>query len=218
MENNLPYLIVQCLKPTCRFRYPAASVPPEATCPKCGSPVHVASFPVQVPAGNASQPPAGKIDVLLDNIRSAYNVGSILRTSDAVNIAHIHLCGTTPTPDNPKVRKTALGAEFSTPWSMAWNALDTALARKAQGFFILSLELAPSAVPLFALQPEQVKYPLLLIVGNEVSGVDPEILAVSDAIVQIPMLGRKGSINVATAYGVAVYFLRYLESKTGKPA
>jgi len=216
MEKLTPCYIVQCMKPTCRFRFPVAVNPVEPICPKCGSPAQVTIYNIQGSENSPQNQYPEKIEILLDNVRSAYNTGSILRTSDAAKISHIHLCGTTPTPDNPKVRKTALGAEFSIPWSLHWNALDTVIELRQKGHFIISLEISPTAASVFDLQPDQLRFPLVLVVGNEVTGVDPEILAQSHQIIQIPMMGVKGSINVATAFGIAVYFLRYFGAKTAK--
>jgi 23S rRNA (guanosine2251-2'-O)-methyltransferase len=214
MEKSTSHFIIQCLKPACRFRFPSSTEIVDPICPKCGSPARQIAYNHQTPVTHNEIKPLKQIDILMDNIRSAYNAGSILRTSDAIKVNHIHLCGTTPSPDNPKVRKTALGAEFSIPWSLHWNALDTVIELKKAGYFILSLELSPQATSIFDMQPDQLGYPLVLVVGNEVTGVDPDILAKSSHILQIPMMGEKGSINVATAFGVAVYFLRYLENKT----
>jgi len=217
MEKATSHFIVQCLKPVCRFRYPAAALPAAPVCPKCGGPVQVIHFPAQEAASGSSLPPVGRMEVLLDNLRSAYNVGSILRTADAVQISHLYLAGTTPTPDHPRVRKTSLGAEFSAPWTLDWNAPDIILGLRKEGRFIVSLELAPNAVSLFDLKTEQLRFPLLLVVGSEVNGVDPEVLGLSDLVIQIPMLGAKGSVNVASAFAVAVYLLRYLDIKQASP-
>ncbi|MEM5774866.1 MAG: TrmH family RNA methyltransferase [Anaerolineaceae bacterium] len=213
METQTSQYIVQCLKPVCRFRYPLSEHPGQTVCPKCGSPVQISTFSHANPALLSGDQPVGQMAVLLDNIRSAYNVGAILRTADAVKASRLYCCGTTPTPDHPKVRKTALGAEFAASWSLEWNALDTVENCRRAGLKIVSLELSPAAVSVFDLQPEQVHFPLLLVLGSEVTGVDREILAVSDLVLQIPMLGAKGSINVSTAFGVAAYFLRYLENQ-----
>ena len=217
MEKHTPHYVVVCLKPSCRFRYPTTLLPEQTVCPKCGSPVQVLSFPVTDQVNEPISHHVGIIEVLLDNIRSAYNAGSILRTSDAMMIRQLYCCGTTPTPDQSKVQKTALGAGFSIPWSMEWNALDVVERRKQEGARIVSLELASNAVSLFDLQPSQLAFPLVLVLGSEVTGVDREILDRSDLVIEIPMLGTKGSVNVATAFGVAAYFLRYLENSKENP-
>lgn len=214
MEKFTSCYIVQCLKPACRFRYPSSSKPGQVLCPKCGSPVQITGYENPELEKQSPDHTNGRIEILVDNVRSAYNIGSVLRTSDAVNVSHIHLCGTTPTPDNPKVKKTALGAELSIPWTQHWNALDAVNELKQKGLSIVSLELSPQSVSIYEIQPKDLRFPMVLVLGSEVTGVDPQILALSDQVVQIPMLGTKGSINVASAFGVAVYFMRYLEYKS----
>ena len=149
------------------------------------------------------------IEVVLENIRSAFNVGSIFRTSDSAGITTLYLCGMTPTPENPKVSKTALGAEFSLPWQYHPNSLEIIQKKHDQGYQLLALEGGDNAISLqdtiFTLSAK----PILLIIGSEVSGLDPKILSLCNTIVSIPMLGFKDSLNVAVAYGIAAYFLRY---------
>lgn len=145
------------------------------------------------------------IEALLDNIRSLFNVGSIFRSSDGAGLRHLHLCGITPTPDNPKLIKTALGAEQAVGWSYHTNSLDAIAQARAAGYAIWALEEHPQAESLFTVAP--IAQPLLLVVGSEVIGVDPAILAACDQIVAIPMQGIKRSLNVATAFGVAAVIL-----------
>lgn len=147
--------------------------------------------------------------ILLDNIRSTYNVGSILRTADGAGVRYLHLCGITPTPDNPKVAKTALGAEQSVRWTHHRNGVTAARMLRAQGSQLWALEIAPCAVSLFDAVADLPPVPLVLVVGNERIGVDPGILALCEQVVALPMAGVKHSLNVATAFGIAVYTLRY---------
>jgi 23S rRNA (guanosine2251-2'-O)-methyltransferase len=178
-------------------------------CPKCGSPIKKEIF--RIPAAepkNAHTKDLPIIEVLLDNIRSAYNVGSILRTSDAVGIHHISFAGVSPTPDEPKVRKTALGSEMLISWTQYWNAMDAIEKARNNGYQVVSLEITPDAASIFDLSPGITQYPMLFTIGNEKTGVDPKILESSDIILKIPMFGMKQSINVSTAYGIAIYFLR----------
>jgi tRNA G18 (ribose-2'-O)-methylase SpoU len=145
---------------------------------------------------------------LVDNVRSIYNVGSFFRTADgAGSIAHLYLCGITPTPDNPKVAKTALGAEQSVPWSYHKNGWETAVSLQQQGHQLWALEGTAQAESLLATTP--ITAPTVLVVGNELSGIDPDILAICAKVLAIPMQGRKSSLNVASALAVAVYWLRY---------
>jgi tRNA G18 (ribose-2'-O)-methylase SpoU len=152
------------------------------------------------------------VAVLLDNIRSAWNVGSILRSADGFGFHHAYLCGITPTADNEAVAKTALGAEDSVPWSYHKDAVRLVKGLKAEGWKIYGLEEDVRAVALDSggLLPEnreQVRVRQILIVGNEITGVDPELLDLCDRIFFIPMRGEKRSFNVAIAFSVAAYAL-----------
>ncbi len=148
------------------------------------------------------------LSALLDNIRSIHNVGSMFRSADGAGLSHLYLGGITATPAHPKLAKAALGAHLTVPWSHHANGLATAVALKRQGYALWAIEAAPGAVPLFQ-APRQLDQPVLLIVGNEKAGVDPGLLAASDQIFYLPMLGEKGSLNAAVAFGIAVYTLRF---------
>jgi len=157
------------------------------------------------------------IAVLLDNVRSAWNVGSILRSADGFGFRHAYLCGITPTADNESVTKTALGAEDSVPWSYHKDAVKLVKGLKAEGWQIFALEEDKRSLPISQLanykvtnyQPpdSQLATSSVLIVGSEVTGVDPELLELSDAIFYIPMRGEKKSFNVAIAFSLAAYTL-----------
>jgi tRNA G18 (ribose-2'-O)-methylase SpoU len=149
------------------------------------------------------------MEVLLDNIRSVLNVGSMFRTADGAGIQHVHLCGITPTPDNRKLAKTALGAEDHVPWTHHNDGTAAAALLKDLGFQLWALEGGPGAEFLFDVVTEPLEGPLVLVVGNEVSGIDPGILAHCHRILQIPMMGVKNSLNVAVAFGIAAYALQY---------
>ena len=206
------HVIFHCTNPECGFRFPyQPERQPLKACPRCGSTQfslepNYDSLKVQkINLPDQQQ----TIEVVLDNIRSAFNVGSIFRTSDSAGIAVLHLSGMTPTPENTKVSKTALGAEYELPWFYYPDALEIIHQKHQEGYQILALEGGDTAVDLKdairTLSPD----PVLLIVGSEVSGLDPKILSLCHAVVSIPMLGFKDSLNVAVAYGIAVYFLRY---------
>jgi tRNA G18 (ribose-2'-O)-methylase SpoU len=150
------------------------------------------------------------IEVLLDNIRSIYNVGSVIRTSDGARIHTLHLCGITPPPDHPKVAKTSLGAEQKIDWQYYPNSIDAIKKLKSEGYTILALEGGPDAKNIYSFDNRiSVTQKILIVIGNEVSGIDPDILLLSDHIVQIPMLGIKESLNVASAYAIAAYYFRF---------
>ena len=113
--------------------------------------------------------------MLVDNVRSSFNVGSILRSADGAGLVHVYLCGITPTPENTKVAKTALGAENSVRWSYHRNSLDLVRSLQQADYAIWALEEHAAALPLFhAPLPSR---PLLLLIGNEITGVDPGLLA-----------------------------------------
>lgn len=146
------------------------------------------------------------IVIVLDNIRSKQNVGSIFRSSDAFRLAHIYLCGYTPAPPDRDIAKTALGAELAVDWTQAPDARQLAQQLKAEGYILLSLEQAQGSIPLqeFYRDPTQ-KYALIL--GNEVEGVQQDIVNVSDHCLEIPQFGTKHSLNVSVATGIALYSL-----------
>jgi 23S rRNA (guanosine2251-2'-O)-methyltransferase len=146
--------------------------------------------------------------VLLDNIRSAWNVGSILRSADGFGFSHAYLCGITPTGDNEAVTKTSLGAEDAVPWSYHKDAVKLVKGLKAEGWMVYALEDDLRAFDLRRTSQLTKGSALqVLIVGNEISGVDPELLDLCDEIFSIPMLGEKKSFNVAIAFGIAAYAL-----------
>jgi tRNA G18 (ribose-2'-O)-methylase SpoU len=145
--------------------------------------------------------------VLLDNIRSAWNVGSILRSADGFGFTHAYLCGITPPADNEVVTKTSLGAEDSVPWSCHKDAVRLIKGLKAEGWKIFALEEDPRSLSISQLTDSRFPNPAVLIVGNEVTGVDPDLLDLCDSIIYIPMFGEKKSFNVAIAFGIAAYAL-----------
>jgi 23S rRNA (guanosine2251-2'-O)-methyltransferase len=144
------------------------------------------------------------VAVLLDNVRSMYNVGAFFRTADAVSIERLLLCGITGAPPKKEIAKTALGAEGTVPWEHAWEAMPLVQGMRDRGYEIAAIETSVHAVDLFDWAP---RFPVCLIFGHEVDGVRPEISALCDTHVRIPMLGLKHSLNVATAGGVVLYEL-----------
>jgi tRNA G18 (ribose-2'-O)-methylase SpoU len=148
------------------------------------------------------------VEALLDNIRSIYNVGAMLRTADGAGLRHLYLCGITATPGHPRMAKTALGSEDAVPWTAHPNALDAADGLLAQGYRLWALESGAQAGSLFALDSLPAA-PLVLVVGNELAGVDAALLARCERVLSIPMHGIKGSLNAAVAFGIAAYYLRF---------
>jgi tRNA G18 (ribose-2'-O)-methylase SpoU len=145
---------------------------------------------------------------LLDNLRSAYNVGSLFRTAEGAGLGQLHLAGITATPSNLRVAKTALGAEKRVPWRYYRNALEAAEAVRARGVELWALEGGPRAEWLFGTAPPS-DAPVCLVAGNELAGVDPALLERCQRVLSLPMAGDKQSLNVAVAFGIAVYWLRY---------
>ena len=203
-------VIRECTNPDCRFRYPDLKSPhPKAYCPKCGQIAAISeTIDLDSPEGNktALKPAGSGLKVILDNIRSIYNVGSIFRTSDGFGVDELLLCGITPTPDHPRFSKTSLGAEKTIQWSYHKNAVLACRSLKEQGYLVFSMEKLPETTNLYAISKESIQKPLVLVVGNEVCGVDPGVLRESDRVLSIPMVGQKSSFNVATAYGIAVSY------------
>jgi 23S rRNA (guanosine2251-2'-O)-methyltransferase len=144
------------------------------------------------------------VAVLLDNVRSMYNVGAFFRTADAAAIEKLYLCGITGHPPKHAITKTALGADETVPWEHAWEPLPVLEKLRARGYEMASIETTVHAVDLFDWSP---RFPVCLIFGHEVEGVRPEISSQCDTHVRIPMLGAKHSLNVATAGGVVIYEL-----------
>lgn len=199
---------------SCGLRFPLSPTEKRMdTCPRCGAPLEIAELPYEsftVPVKNGHIAHADFV-VVLDNIRSAYNVGSIFRTSDGAGLTKLYLCGITPTPENQRVGKTALGAESYVPWEHSWSVIETIEKLQEEGYFIVSLEGGNSSMQLFdALSSiREQSRPVALVVGNEVSGIDPEAVKKSSLCVYIPMEGHKESLNVASAFAIASYLIRY---------
>lgn len=149
---------------------------------------------------SAERPP---IAALIDNVRSLYNVGSIFRTSDAARIQKLYLTGYTPHPPRKEIEKTALGATQTVPWEYFKDPLEAISRIKAQGIRICLLEHTDRSLPFSELRKED--FPLCLVVGNELTGVSPKIIAEGDLAIEIPMYGIKQSLNVAVAYGIGIY-------------
>jgi 23S rRNA (guanosine2251-2'-O)-methyltransferase len=150
-----------------------------------------------------------RVIVLLDNIRSLYNTGSILRTADASGVQRVVLCGITPRPDQGSrqrraIAKTALGAEDSVPWEYQPDAHTALQSLATAGYHIVAVETSPEAVNLFEWAP---RWPICLVFGHEVDGVSSDLAAHVETVIRIPMLGEKRSLNVATAAGVVLYEL-----------
>jgi len=159
-----------------------------------------------------------KFVVVCDNLRSCFNVGSIFRTSDALKVDCLYLCGITPDPKTnfEKIQKTALGAIESVSWqkvSATWRLLEKL---KKEKFFIIALENVKSALPFYEFNIKKSKaknLKIALVLGNEVKGLSKKILKRCDLILKIPMEGKKESLNVAIAFAIVGFYLKYLAEK-----
>jgi tRNA G18 (ribose-2'-O)-methylase SpoU len=210
MKELPSYQIRQCARMECGLRYPlVVGHPFGERCPRCGASTRLISERAFERQPFHDDSLAGKLhlEALLDNIRSAWNVGSMFRTADGLGVRRLHLCGITPTPESPKLIKTSLGAEASIPWFHENNGLQVAQRLKAQGYQLWALEYNSRAESLLDISHLRSERPLLLVVGNEVTGVDPDIQELSDRTIYIPMLGEKRSFNAAVAFGIAVYHI-----------
>jgi len=155
------------------------------------------------------------VAVLLDNVRSMYNVGAFFRTADATAIEKLYLCGITGRPPQRAIAKTALGAEETVPWEHTWEPVELIGRLRGRGYEIAAVETAVHAVDLYDWAPQ---FPVCAAFGHEVEGLQPEISALCDTRVRIPMLGTKHSLNVATAGGVVLYELlrKYRQLSNGE--
>jgi 23S rRNA (guanosine2251-2'-O)-methyltransferase len=162
--------------------------------------------PFQATAAGAGYDRIGTLPVavLLDNVRSMYNVGAFFRTADAAAIEKLYLCGITGRPPKRAITKTALGAEDSVPWEHSWEPASVLRAIGGRCYELAAIETSVHAVDLFDWTP---RFPVCVVFGHEVEGIQPELSALCDTHVRIPMLGAKHSLNVATAGGVVLYEL-----------
>jgi len=143
--------------------------------------------------------------IILDNIRSVHNVGAILRTADGVGVDEVLLCGITPTPDHKKVHKTALSAEKYVSWTYFKNTEDAIKYSSDKGYAISCIEQDPKSKNL-----NEIKFTTknAFLFGNEITGVAPSINDLCDNTIEIPMNGRKNSLNVATCVGIVTYYYK----------
>ncbi len=142
--------------------------------------------------------------IIAENVRSLYNVGSMFRTSDGALIEKLWLCGYTGFPPRKEIDKTALGSVDTVPWEHSEDTVSVIKKLKSEGYTIIALEHTDSSENYL---DAEYKFPLCLMLGNEVEGLSEEAVALADAAVEIPMYGIKQSLNVSVAYGILVYHL-----------
>ncbi len=147
-----------------------------------------------------------EMSVVVEDVRSLWNVGSMFRTSDGAGFDHVYLCGITGSPPRREIEKVSLGAENTVSWEYAINSLAVVRTLRAKGVYVIGLECTSQSVLLrdYLVQSELHK-PLSVVVGNEVSGLSRQVIDVCDVICHLPMRGMKESLNVAVAFGIAAY-------------
>jgi 23S rRNA (guanosine2251-2'-O)-methyltransferase len=146
------------------------------------------------------------IAVVLNNVRSMHNVGSVFRTADAFLLSGIYLCGYTPKPPHRDIQKTALGATETVAWTYYEKCLDAIHFLKVAGYKIVAVEQTGKSVQLNKFSFDE-NYRLAVIFGNEVRGVDEEVLELCDVCIEIPQIGMKHSLNIAVAAGIVLWEL-----------
>lgn len=144
------------------------------------------------------------LTVVLDDVRSMYNVGSVFRTSDAFRVEAVYLCGITGCPPHAEIHKTALGAEESVDWQHFATALEALEALRSRGVTVLSVEQAEGSTKLPQFEPERGRR-YAVVFGNEVKGVHQEVVDASDGCLEIPQFGTKHSMNVSVTAGIVIY-------------
>ena len=142
--------------------------------------------------------------VVLDDIRSLHNIGSVFRTSDAFRVERIYLCGITAVPPHPDMHKTALGAEFSVDWIYVNNAIEAVDNLKEKGYMVYSIEQAEGSIMLDELELDKTKK-YAVVLGNEVKGVNQEVINHSGGCIEIPQYGTKHSLNVSVTAGIVIW-------------
>jgi 23S rRNA (guanosine2251-2'-O)-methyltransferase len=144
--------------------------------------------------------------VVLDNIRSCNNIGSVFRTSDALLVEKIHLCGITATPPNNEIRKTALDAEKSVDWEYVENTEDAVADLQQKGFKVYAIEQVEESIMLPDFQPEE-NEKVAIVFGNEVKGVKQSVVDICDGSIEIPQYGTKHSFNISVSAGIVLWDL-----------
>jgi len=145
--------------------------------------------------------------IVLDDLKSAYNVGSIFRLADALLVSKLYLCGRTLSPPNHKIKTTSRGTERWVPWEHCPSAIETVRKLKELGVYILCAEICSDSVDYKKIAPS---FPVCLVLGREYDGISPEVLDFADCIVSLPITGMTNSLNVATTAGVLLYELHQM--------
>jgi tRNA G18 (ribose-2'-O)-methylase SpoU len=213
--ETIEWEIRLCKNPDCGLRYPQEKGHPQGTrCPVCLGAAKVVLSYSAIGESKHKVKPADPFPIsgLLDNIRSAWNVGSIFRTSEGLGASHLFLTGITSTPLAADLSKTALGAENTVAWSYHKNAVTLAKQLANDGLILWALETSPRAKSTTLLERSLdsafKSKGIVLVMGNEKAGVDPGLLEQCHETFYIPMYGKKSSFNVSVAYGIALGLIR----------
>lgn len=214
MLSTSDWVFVECPNPVCHLRFPLDLAQFSGKyCPKCGAELKIADKRLAQNVDISASPISTgnrQIIGLLDNVRSALNVGAVFRSADGAGFAKLYLCGVTPTPDEQEaVARTALGSEKRLLWEHYNNAVEISQSLLAAGYKLLVLEAVEAAQDLFAWQIPVDWHRLVLVVGNEIAGTDPQLLRLASQTLRLPMAGMKGSLNVASAFSIAAYQLQF---------
>jgi len=222
----MPLTETFCPYPECNERF-SADLPAgrtKTTCPKCGRAITARLSAVfstlereqekrkrmgMVNFDNDAKKGPGYVEsfvAVVEDVRSLFNVGAVFRTADGAGMDKVYLCGITGAPPRKEIEKVSLGAESTVNWEWSFGCVTVLRELKERGFQIVALEKTEGSRPLTQLLVEgKLQRPLCLVVGNEVSGVSAEALALSDIVADLPMKGMKESLNVSVAFGIAVY-------------
>lgn len=204
------HIVLKCTGTDCGMRYPSPATDERRNaCPLCESPTEqLASYPAAAVDIDELAPGDDQIIGVLDNVRSALNVGTMLRSADGSALDHVYLGGLTAGADNPKVAKTALGSHISVTTTSALDLLPALTELHESGCEVWAIDRTPTSVPLTQVKARPSR--LAFVVGNELAGVDPVILAMADRHIHLEMHGAKTTLNVGVAFGVVAYWVRSL--------
>lgn len=210
MSEQGDHIVLKCTNVDCGMRYPCPSDHPRKNaCPLCEAPVEIVGQFVAPPApASTAGEPQGNLVGVLDNIRSALNVGTMMRSADGAALDHVYLGGLTAPVDNPKVIKTALGADQSVASTSCLDITPCLDRLRSDGFKIWAVDYTARSLPLQSIESRPSR--LAFVVGNELAGVDPAILEEAHKHVHLDMHGSKTTLNVGVTFGTVAYWLRTL--------
>ena len=215
MTNPLSYAVIrECQNPKCNLRFPDSyELDISINCPICGSAALIKeTINLTKDCRDINNwKPFREFTLILDNVRSVYNVGAIFRTAIGLGLNHVYLCGITPTPKHRQFSKTSLGAENFINWEKSLNCVEQCKSLKEIGYQLISIESTSESISLLNIKKIDLgDSKTAIIVGNEITGIDPKVLSLSDLVISIPITGKNKSFNVTTALGIALFHLSAL--------